>query len=99
MVTIGFNQQCITPKLPVALRGYAGARIAREVHDNLYTRVLAMDQDGIRYLFIQCDLIGVDDSVLNAVFKKISDLNIKKRTFNDCGNPYPCRSGRHCRYI
>ena len=78
MVTIGFNQQCITPKLPVALRGYAGARIAREVHDNLYTRVLAMDQDGIRYLFIQCDLIGVDDSVLNAVFKKISDLNIKK---------------------
>lgn len=78
MVTIGFNQQCITPKLPVALRGYAGARIAREVHDNLYTRVLAMDQDGIRYLFIQCDLIGVDDSVLNTVFKKISDLNIKK---------------------
>lgn len=37
-----------------------------------------MEQKGVRYLFVQCDLIGVDDSVLNAVHEKISDLDIKK---------------------
>ena len=78
MITIGFDKQCITPKLPIPLRGYAGVRIAQEVHDNLYTRCLAMEQNGVRYLFVQCDLIGVDDSVLNAVHEKISDLDIKK---------------------
>ena len=78
MVTIGFDKQCITPNLPIPLRGYAGVRIATEVHDNLYARCLGVEQDGIRYLFVQCDLIGVDDSVLNAVFEKIKDLEIKK---------------------
>lgn len=78
MITIGFNKQCITPILPVPLRGYAVKRIAQEVHDDLYARCLAFDNDGTRYLFVQCDLIGVDDSVLNAVYEKILDLNIEK---------------------
>lgn len=78
MVTIGFAKQCITPKLPAPLRGYAGDRIASEVHDDLYTRCLGMEQDGVRYLFVQCDLIGVDDSVLNAVLGKIENLHIDK---------------------
>lgn len=78
MITIGFDKQCITPKLPTALRGYAGKRIADKVHDDLFTRALAIEQNDTRYLFVQCDLIGVDDSVLNAVYEKISDLNITK---------------------
>ncbi len=78
MITIGFDKQCITPKLPITLRGYAGIRIAQEVHDDLYTRCLAIEQDDIRYLLVQCDLIGVDDSVLNAVHEKIIDLKIEK---------------------
>lgn len=78
MVTIGFDRQCITPALPIPLRGYAGNRIASKVHDDLFTRSLAVEQDGVRYLFVQCDLIGVDDSVLNAVLQKLTDLNIEK---------------------
>ena len=78
MITIGFNKQCITPKLPIPLRGYAGVRIAEKVHDHLYTRCLAIEQNDVRHLFVQCDLIGVDDSVINAVHEKILDLNIKK---------------------
>ena len=78
MLTIGFDKQCITPPLPVPLRGYAVNRIATEVHDDLYTRVLAIEQDGIPYLFVQCDLIGVDDSVLNKVLDNLSDLHIEK---------------------
>ena len=78
MTTIGFDKQCITPALPAPLRGYAGKRVADHVHDDLFTRVLAVEQNGTRYLFVQCDLIGVDDSVLNAVYEKISDLNIQK---------------------
>ena len=78
MVNIGFDKQCITPSLPTPLRGYAGVRIATEVHDNLYARCVGMAQDNVRYLFVQCDLIGVDDSVLNAVWEKISDLKIEK---------------------
>ena len=78
MVTIGFDKQCITPKLPVPLRGYAAKRIAREVHDDLYTRCLAMEQDGVRYLFVQCDLIGADDSVLNKTLEKLEDCHVEK---------------------
>lgn len=78
MVTIGFDKQCITPKLPTALRGYDKKRIAQEVHDDLYTRCLAMEQNGTRYLFVQCDLIGVDDSVLDAVYRKVKDFNIRQ---------------------
>ena len=74
MVTIGFDRQCITPTLPTALSGYAKERIAYEVHDDLYARCLAMEHLGTRYLLVQCDLIGIDDSVLNAVFDKIIDL-------------------------
>lgn len=78
MVTIGFDKQCITPKLPTPLRGYAGVRIAQTVHDDLFARCIAMEQEGIRYLFVQCDLIGVDDSVLNKVYEKIEDLELEK---------------------
>ena len=78
MVTIGFDRQCITPTLPTALSGYAKERIAYEVHDDLYARCLAMEHLGTRYLLVQCDLIGIDDSVLNAVFDKITDLNVTK---------------------
>lgn len=78
MVTIGFDKQCITPKLPTPLRGYAGVRIAQKVHDDLFARCIGMEQNGIRYLLVQCDLIGVDDSVLNKVFEKIEDLRIEK---------------------
>lgn len=78
MVTIGFDKQCITPELPAPLRGYAGERIASEVHDDLYARCIGMEQEGVRYLFVQCDLIGVDDSVLNAVLEKIKDLDMKE---------------------
>lgn len=78
MVTIGFDRQCITPKLPIPLRGYAGSRIATQIHDDLFARCLAMEQDGVRYLLVQCDLIGVDDSVLNKTLEKLEDLNIEK---------------------
>ena len=67
MLTLGFDKQCITPKLPTPLRGYAASRIATEVHDDLYARCLGIELDGTHYLFVQCDLIGIDDSVLNAV--------------------------------
>lgn len=78
MVTIGFDKQCITPKLPTTLRGYSRKRIATQVHDNLFTRAFAIEHNNTRYLFVQCDLIGVDDSVLNAVYGKISELNLEK---------------------
>ena len=51
MITIGFHKQCITPKLPTPLRGYAANRIAKEVHDDLYARCLAIQCDGVPYLF------------------------------------------------
>ena len=78
MLTLGFDKQCITPELPTPLRGYAASRIATEVHDDLYARCLGIELDGTHYLFVQCDLIGIDDSVLNAVLEKLEDLQIKK---------------------
>ncbi|MGN0334397.1 MAG: neutral/alkaline non-lysosomal ceramidase N-terminal domain-containing protein [Lachnospiraceae bacterium] len=76
MITIGFDSQCITPKLPASLRGYAIQRTAAEVHDDIFIRCLLFDDNGRRYLLVQCDLLAADETLTEAVFEKIRDLHI-----------------------
>ena len=78
MVTLGFDRQCITPSLPQTLCGYELDRVAKEVHDDLYTRVLLMNQNDELYAFVQCDLIAVDKLIVNRVYDRVKDLGIKK---------------------
>ena len=78
MVTLGFDRQCITPELPRALCGYEMERIAKEVHDDLYTRVLLMNQDGELFVLAQCDIIAIDPLLIECVYQRVKELGIKK---------------------
>ncbi|MEG1701746.1 MAG: neutral/alkaline non-lysosomal ceramidase N-terminal domain-containing protein [Erysipelotrichaceae bacterium] len=62
---VGFSKAIITPKLPVKLAGYAVERIANEVHDDLYVRVLSFDQDGKRKAILSLEILALDDFYLN----------------------------------
>lgn len=78
MVTLGFKRQCITPKLPLQLRGYEAKRTAEGVHDDLYTRCLLLEENGTRFLLAQCDLVGLDYAMVDAVWEQVKDLGIAK---------------------
>jgi len=78
MILLGFHRQCITPKLPARLSGYAGERIANNVHDDLYTRCIAMECGGSRFLLAQCDCLAVDEALRKKVLSALADLNISE---------------------
>lgn len=81
MVLVGFDKQYITPALPVALSGYAGKRIATGVHDELYTRCIALQCNGEYYVLAQCDCIAVDDSLRLAVLDALQEIPLKNEHF------------------
>ena len=58
---IGYAQQTITPSLesPVYLAGFGQNRLAETVHDDLYVRVLALEQGDTRLALVALDLIGL----------------------------------------
>ena len=76
MVKLGFDRQCITPTLPIRLRGFAEERIAVEVHDDLYARCLVFDNGEKKYAFINCDLLNVSHLVNDMVAEKLAKLGI-----------------------
>ena len=78
MVTLGFDRQCITPQLPRPLCGYEMNRVAVEVHDDLYARVLLMKHNEELYVLAQCDLIAIDTLVIKKVYEQVKELGIKK---------------------
>lgn len=62
-----FGRTDITPCLPVQLSGFAGVRVAREVHDPLYARVFLFDRDGEELLWVQLDLAIFDDYLMDRI--------------------------------
>ena len=78
MIKLGFDRQCITPDLPIRLRGFAETRIAVEVHDDLYARCLVFDNGSDKYAFVNCDLLNISHLVLDKVAEKLAKLGIKK---------------------
>jgi len=71
MSKIGFDKQCITPPLPIKLCGYAKERVAHQVHDDLYIRVIVVENAKTRYLIAQCDLLAIDYLLLDKVHEKV----------------------------
>ena len=78
MIKLGFDRQCITPDLPIRLRGFAETRIAVEVHDDLYARCLVFDNGNDKFAFVNCDLLNISHLVLDKVSEKLAKLGIKK---------------------
>jgi len=57
---IGYSQQIITPSLdkPVYLAGFGNNRRATTIHDDLYARALAIQDDKTTLVLVALDLIG-----------------------------------------
>ncbi|MER3404539.1 MAG: hypothetical protein C4289_04700 [Chloroflexota bacterium] len=63
----------ITPPLGTPLRGFFHERRARAVHDPLYVRSLALEQDGAGIVMAICDLIGVRRAYLDRARARIAE--------------------------
>ncbi|MGC8642482.1 MAG: neutral/alkaline non-lysosomal ceramidase N-terminal domain-containing protein [Isosphaeraceae bacterium] len=62
----------ITPKVPVALGGYAGRKgLSRGVHDRLFARVVAFEQNGHRLVLVSTDLLGLYGSTSETIRQTI----------------------------
>src|SRR5262245_35162654 len=49
----------INPPMGTPLAGYYSARGASTVLDNLYSKALVLDQDGVKVALVVCDLISL----------------------------------------
>lgn len=67
----GFSKKHITIDFPVNLSGFAGNRIATRMKDPIDVRVIVWSINQEKYLWINYDLIAVDDLLLNELYKKI----------------------------
>lgn len=65
----GYARIDITPEWPLELAGYGyyRGRVSQGVHDPLFARAVAFEQDGVRSLIISCDLVGLSDVVVPSV--------------------------------
>lgn len=68
----GFSKSHITIDFPVNLSGFAGNRVASRIKDPIEIRVIVWDINQEQYLWINYDLIAVDDLLLNELYKKIN---------------------------
>jgi neutral ceramidase len=70
----GFARVEITPQQPVQLAGY-GSRtdVSRTVHDPLWARAAAFEQDGQRFLLISIDNLGFYNNTAQPLRKAILD--------------------------
>ncbi len=82
MVLLGFDKQCITPDFPIALSGYGKKRIAAEAHDDIYTRCIAFENNGVKFLIVQCDCVAIDDKFRQDVLTNLTALGISLKSTN-----------------
>mgnify|MGYP002247436343 FL=1 len=68
----GFGKKHITIDFPVNLSGFAGNRVASRIKDPIDIRVVVWDINQEQYVWINYDLIAVDDLLLNELYKKIN---------------------------
>lgn len=64
---IGFAKQRITPALPKQLAGYAAKRVANEVLDDVYVKVLLLEKDAQHYGLVAYDLCAIDGLLIQEV--------------------------------
>ena len=59
MFKAGYAQEIITPPVGVGLAGYMNRRPNRGNYDDLYVKVVAMEQDGKKFGIVSFDLCNV----------------------------------------
>ncbi len=73
---IGFNQQIITPKLSSELVGYIPSRKAESVQKDLLIKVITLVDIEKKYVWLTCDLLGLDLYFKEVLLNKLKDNNI-----------------------
>ena len=73
---IGFARREVTPPVGTELGGYAGYRPCAGVHDPLWCKAVVFEQDGNRYGLLAMDLLCVDESLSDAIGRKLKPLGI-----------------------
>src|SRR5512133_1637916 len=70
----------ITPEIPVMLYGYASRKSPSEgVHDHLYARAVAFENNGQKILLISSDLGSYTDTLASVISKAIMEkFNLKE---------------------
>jgi len=66
MLQAGFATITITPPVDVALQGYFRTRISEGILDDLYARIMVLDDGERRVALVTCDLIGLSREVTAA---------------------------------
>lgn len=69
----GVSEKIITPEVGIELCGY-GARIQPSIgrYDDLYAKVLYMENNGRKIVWVHCDLIGFSNEISNRIRKVLS---------------------------
>lgn len=64
----GYGSAEITPPIGVELAGYGYylTRRATHVKDPLFARVVALEHNGVRYVVLSCDVLGLSASIVTA---------------------------------
>ena len=77
---IGIARADITPPVGIAMVGFAGRDVARDVHDPLYATALVVDDGDTRLVLISLDLLQLMAGTVDAYRARIATIT---------GNP-PC---------
>jgi neutral ceramidase len=74
-VKVGYSVVDITPDLGIELSGYGWylGRKAEGIIDRLYARGIAFEDNDIKMLIINCDLIAIDENISDYVKEKLSE--------------------------
>ena len=72
---VGYSVVDITPDLGIELSGYGWylGRKAEGIIDRLYARGIAFEDNDIKMLIINCDLIAIDENISDYVKEKLSE--------------------------
>ena len=71
MFKAGYAQEIITPPVGVGLAGYMNRRPNRGNYDDLYVKVVAMEQDGKKFGIVSFDLCNVAQALWDRIEKAV----------------------------
>ncbi len=86
---VSFKKIEINPNLPVLLSGFGKERLATSIHDSIYARVFLFKNKNTEILWVQMDLVGIDEYFYNLLSTKtgLSKENILLSTTHTHSGP------------
>lgn len=78
---LGFSKIAITPKLPIELSGFAAKRECNGIHDDLYVKVVLLENKETTCGFIAYDLLAVDHLLIEQIKNILIHKNFNADNF------------------